>query len=91
VIFNPGPVLPKDMGVREWGEFLRRFVHFLRTSTDTETAANIASIAADINIAGKYTGKLVWDTTNERMLRAAGSATNSEWQVVDGSVQVTPS
>ena len=56
-----------------------------------ETAANIASKTATINTAEKYSGKLVWDTTNHRMLRANGATDVSVWYVVDGSVTVTPS
>ena len=56
----------------------------------TDTAANIADEAADINTTGKYEGLFVWDTTNKRMLRASGDAHTDDWDVVDGSVQVTP-
>jgi 2-keto-3-deoxy-L-rhamnonate aldolase RhmA len=56
----------------------------------SDTAANIADIAADINTAGKYAGLFVWDTTNKRMLRASGADADSDWDVVDGSTQVTP-
>lgn len=90
MIFTPGPVIPKDMNDRQWGEFLSRFVRFLRTSTETETAANIASAAATINVAGKYEGKIIWDTTNLRLMRAAGSGATDAWRVVDGSAGVTP-
>ena len=55
-----------------------------------DTATNIASAAASINTAGKYSGKLIWDTTNHRMLRSNGSTAVSVWYVVDGSVTVTP-
>jgi hypothetical protein len=58
--------------------------------TATETAANIAAIGSSINTTGKLTGKLIWDSTNNRMMRAAGTATNSAWWVVDGSASVTP-
>lgn len=56
-----------------------------------DTATNIADVAASINTAGKRKNKLVFDTTNKRILRAAGSLTTSEWAVIDGSAQVTPS
>ena len=59
--------------------------------TPSDTATNIADITADINTTGKYEGLMVWDTTNKRLLRAAGSAADDDWDVVDGSVQVTPS
>lgn len=53
-------------------------------------AASIAAIANAINTTGKYTGKQVWDTTNNRMMYALGSAAASGWRVVDGSTTVTP-
>lgn len=56
----------------------------------SDTAANIADISADINTVGKYEGLLVWDTTNKRMLRSSGSDAGDDWDVVDGSAQVTP-
>ena len=54
------------------------------------SAADIASKTASINTSDKYTGKLVWDTTNNRLLRAGGATDVSPWYVVDGSVTVTP-
>jgi hypothetical protein len=54
------------------------------------TAAQIASVVAAINTAGKFVGRLVWDTTNNRMLRASGTAAADPWYVVDGSATVTP-
>lgn len=65
-----------------------------RTSTNftlEDTAANIADIAAAINTTGKYSGKYVWDTTNNRLMRASGTTAASAWYVVDGSASVTPS
>lgn len=58
--------------------------------TPSDTAANIVSAVADINITGKYSGLFVWDTTNTRLLRASGSLATDTWIVVDGSVTVTP-
>lgn len=55
------------------------------------TAAQIASLSSDINTIAKFLGKLVWDTTNNRMLRTNGSTASSPWYVVDGSGSVTPS
>lgn len=56
-----------------------------------DTATNIASAAATVNTADKYIGKLVWDTTNNRLMRANGSGTTDVWWIVDGSASVTPS
>lgn len=60
------------------------------THNDIATAAQIADIANALNTTGKYLGKEVWDTTNKRKLRAAGTAAGSDWEVLDGSAQVTP-
>jgi hypothetical protein len=54
------------------------------------TAADIAAVGATINTAGKFVGRLVWDSTNNRMLRASGTAAADPWHVVDGSATVTP-
>lgn len=55
-----------------------------------DTAANIADQSASINTTDKIKGKLVWDTTNKRMLRASGANKIDDWEVIDGSAQVTP-
>jgi hypothetical protein len=61
------------------------------SSNDPEdTAVNIASITATINTANKFTGKRVWDTTNNRLMRASGATAASVWWCVDGSASVTP-
>jgi hypothetical protein len=54
------------------------------------TATDIAAVGAAINTAGKFVGRLVWDSTNNRMLRASGTAAADPWHVVDGSATVTP-
>lgn len=59
-------------------------------NTPSDTAANIASVTADINTIGKYDGLYVWDTTNNRQLRSSGSLPTSAWYVVSGSTSVTP-
>ncbi|WP_447759781.1 glycosyl hydrolase family 28-related protein [Sphingopyxis panaciterrae] len=56
----------------------------------SETAVNIASAAAAINTAGKYIGKLVFDTTNNRLMRARAATAVGSWDVVDGSASVIP-
>lgn len=58
--------------------------------TPSDTAANIASAVADVNTIGKYAGLLVWDTTNNRLLRSSGSLAVDAWFVVDGSASVIP-
>jgi|694.fasta_scaffold123296_2 hypothetical protein len=55
------------------------------------TAAAIAAVGNAINTTGKFGGKLVWDSTNNRLLRTQGGAAADPWYVVDGSASVTPS
>ena len=58
--------------------------------TQEVTAADIASITSTINTIDKYNGLFIWDTTNNRMMRADGPAAADSWYVVDGSTSVTP-
>lgn len=55
------------------------------------TAANIASAAHAVNTANKAAGKMIWDTTNNRVMVANGSNATSPWYVADASASVTPS
>jgi hypothetical protein len=59
--------------------------------SNTATAANIAAIGNAINTRGKYAGRAVYDTTNNRLMIASGSAANSTWYRADGGANVTPS
>lgn len=54
------------------------------------TAANLASISNSVNTTDKEMGRVVYDTTNHRLMVASGSANNSSWYVVDGSALITP-
>jgi hypothetical protein len=54
------------------------------------TAANIASRVHSVNTTDKQIGRVVFDTTNNRLMVAAGSTDTSRWYVVDGSTFVTP-
>lgn len=56
----------------------------------TATAAAIIAIANAINTTNKVAGKIVYDTTNNRIMIASGSVNNSPWYVADGSTFVTP-
>lgn len=61
---------------------------------DDISRAQDTAIAARTNIINtydKYLGKKVFDTTNNRILYALGSADNSGWAVCDGGGTVTPS
>jgi hypothetical protein len=53
-------------------------------------AADIAAIANAINTTGKAAGKVVYDTTNKRLMVADGAAAADPWYVADGSTSVTP-
>jgi hypothetical protein len=55
-----------------------------------ETAANLASATATINTSEKYAGKLVRDTTNNRLYMARGTGSTDPWDLADGSASVTP-
>jgi polygalacturonase len=57
----------------------------------TASATSIANIGNAINTTDKFAGKLVWDTTNNRMVRANGATAADVWHVIDGSATVTPS
>ena len=54
------------------------------------TAAQIADKTNAINTLRKRVGRSVWDTTNNRLMIAAGGADTSRWYVCDGSAFVTP-
>ena len=56
----------------------------------TISAANIAAIANAVNTTGKTAGKIVYDTTNTRIMVASGALAASRWYVADGSAFVTP-
>jgi hypothetical protein len=56
----------------------------------TATATNIASAANIINTNNKRQGKMVYDTTNNRIMIASGATAVSAWYVADGSASVVP-
>lgn len=56
----------------------------------TIAAADIAAVGNAINTTGKVSGKVVYDTTNHRLMVADGSAAVDPWYVADGSAFVTP-
>jgi parallel beta-helix repeat protein len=57
---------------------------------DYRTGVEIADKTNSINTADKYVGKTLWDTTNSRVMVAAGPTDVSRWYVCDGSAFVTP-
>lgn len=58
--------------------------------TNEATATAIADVTNAINTTGKFKNKRVWDTTNNREMRASGATAASAWYVIDGSASVTP-
>jgi len=54
------------------------------------TAANIAAVANAVNTSGKVAGLIVWDTTNNRYMRATGATAAATWKTLDGVTTVTP-
>jgi hypothetical protein len=59
-------------------------------SMQVVTAASIAAVGNSINTTAKFAGKRVWDTTNNREMRARGPLAADPWDVIDGSASVTP-
>ena len=58
---------------------------------ESVAASAIAAVANAINTTGKYRGKQVYDTTNNRLMVASGSTAASAWFIADGSASVVPS
>ena len=54
------------------------------------TAIEIALKTHSVNTADKQIGRIIFDTTNNRLMVATGSSDVSPWYVVDGSSFVTP-
>lgn len=62
-----------------------------RNETGVPSAeTSFSVITSSLNTSGKFTGKQVWDTTNNRMMRARGPEADDPWDVIDGSDSVTP-
>jgi hypothetical protein len=76
--------------------FVREFADSLWGLTtglviQSAAAADIAAVGNAINTANKKVGKVVYDTTNNRIMIASGTAAASPWYIADGSASVTPS
>jgi hypothetical protein len=54
------------------------------------TAANLALKANAVNVSGKYPGKQVWDTTNNRVVFAAGRLDTDVWKDGVNTTVYTP-
>lgn len=79
---------PKKSKLRQWGTWVEGIITSL--GQDSYTAAQIAAAANFVNTTAKFDGKLVWDRTNNRMMRASGTTAVAPWHVIDGSATVTP-
>lgn len=53
-------------------------------------AAAIAAVGDAVNTTNKVQGKVVYDSTNNRLMVAAGAAAADPWYIADGSASVTP-
>lgn len=60
------------------------------TPNASRTATQIASASDTINTTGKFAGRIVLDTTNDRVMRATGSNATSAWKDLTGGNAVTP-
>lgn len=81
---------PKEQRLNIIVDAIRGLQRATRVIND-DTATNIADKDAPINTSEKRAGKLVRDTTNNRLMMARGSGATDNWDVVDASASVTPS
>jgi hypothetical protein len=64
--------------------------HAMASAPIDDTAAHLADKTNAINTLDKFNGKMVWDLTNTRMMRAMGSGATDTWKTLDNGVTVTP-
>jgi len=93
-------VTPTLTLVNSEGKLTREGFNLFRTMLDrieelgalpVVAAANIASVSSAINTSGKEEGKMVRDSTNNRIMVARAALPASPWDVADGSASVTTS
>ena len=66
--------------------FLLNIAHF-----GAETATNLADVGHAINTASKYAGRIVRDSTNNKLVMASGAAAADTWDnIADGSTEYSP-
>jgi hypothetical protein len=53
------------------------------------TTANLSAIGGTANTTEKYEGRLVWNSTTKRVMRASGSEAASTWEAIDGDAAAT--
>lgn len=58
--------------------------------TETDTAANLASVSATINTTNKYAGKAVWVSDAARMVWSGGALASAVWKDGSNSTVYTP-
>jgi hypothetical protein len=54
------------------------------------TGADILDIGHNVNVNMKSEGRVVWDSTNKRLMVADGALAADLWYIADGSASVTP-
>jgi hypothetical protein len=58
---------------------------------ESDTAANFAAIGNAVNTANKFAGKIMRDSTNNKLVMAAGSTAAAVWSnIADGTTVYTP-
>ena len=57
---------------------------------DSVSVISLLGVASTVNTTGKFAGKLLWDSSNNRLVRASGPLPADVWHVIDGSALVTP-
>lgn len=72
------------------GEFKRIDVNTLLQFNVSATTAQLADVAATINTVGKYTGKMVYNTTTGIPVFADGAAAADVWAEADGTNEHSP-
>jgi hypothetical protein len=93
--FSAGASATQDWGTSaaRWRAVYGRNANFdgtVRLVCGEYTAAQIADVTHTVNTTDKAKGVRVWDTTNNRELRASGSTAVSAWHVIGGGTTVTP-
>lgn len=57
---------------------------------DEKSASALADAENQINAIGKYKGKIVWDVSNRRAMRARNSSPTSPWDDMTGEISIPP-
>jgi len=66
------------------------FLELYKFVAPSFTADEIANRSSEANTIDKEQGRIVYDSTNFRLMVATGAADNDTWYVADGTNPVTP-